>query len=76
MYNVRETIFSDQIGQFPKRSLRGNKYVMVLVEIESNTILVAPMKSRHDDEIKRAYQLMITRLHRAVIVPTKHVLDN
>ena len=31
VYNVRETIFSDQTGQFPKRSSRGNKYVMVLV---------------------------------------------
>ena len=63
VYNVRETIFSDQTGQFPKRSLRGNKYIMVLVEIDSNAILVAPTKSRHDDEMKRAYKLMVTRLH-------------
>ena len=45
VYNVRETIFSDQTGQFPKRPLRGNKYIMVLVEIDSNAILVAGMKS-------------------------------
>jgi len=25
VYDVRETIFSDQTGQFPKRSLSGNK---------------------------------------------------
>ena len=49
---------------------------MVLVEIDSNTILVAPMKSRHDNEMKRAYQSMITQLQQAGIVPTKHVLDN
>ena len=73
---MRETIFSDQTGQFPKCSLRGNKYVVVLVEIDSNAISVAPMKSRHDNKIKRAYWLMITRLHRAGIMPTKHVLDN
>ena len=76
VYNVRETIFSDQTGQFPKRSARGNKYVMVLVEIDSNAILVAPMKSRHDKGMKRACQSMITRLYRAGIVPKKHVLDN
>ena len=76
VYNVRETIFSDQTGQFPKRLLRGNKYIMLLVEINSNAILVAPMKSRHDEEMKRAYRLMVTRLHRARIVPKKHVLDN
>ena len=54
VYSVRETIFSDQWGQFPKRSLKGNKYIMVLVEIDSNAIMVAQMKSRHDDEMKQA----------------------
>ena len=68
--------FSDQTGKLPKRLLRGNKYIMVLVEIDSNTIVVAPMKSRHDDEMKRAYKSMLTRLHRSGIVHKKHVLDN
>ena len=49
---------------------------MVLVEIDSNVILVAPMKSRHDNKMKRAYQSLINQLHRAGIMPTKHVLDN
>ena len=42
VYNVRETIYSDQTGQFPKRSLSGNKYMMVMVEIDSSGILVKP----------------------------------
>ena len=75
VYNVRGTIFSDQIGQFPKRLLRGNKYIMVLVEINSTVILVAPTKSQHGEEIKRAYTSMVTHLHQAGIVPKKHVLD-
>ena len=76
MYNVRKTIFSDQTGQFPKRSLRGNKHIMVLVEIDSNVIITTPMKSRHNDKMKRAYKSMVNQLHRAGIVPKKHVLDN
>jgi hypothetical protein len=36
VYNVRETIFSEQTGNYPKRSQRGNKCIMVMVEIESN----------------------------------------
>ncbi|KAL7505264.1 LOW QUALITY PROTEIN: hypothetical protein ACHAXN_002765 [Cyclotella atomus] len=44
-YNVRETIFSDQTGKYPTTSQRGNKYIMVLVEIDSNAILVEHMKS-------------------------------
>ncbi len=48
-YMVCETMFSNQTGQFPTRSQRGNKYIMVMVEIDSNAILVEPMKSRKDE---------------------------
>ena len=54
----------------------GNKYIIVLVDIDSNEILVEPMKSHKDPEMTRAYRAMMTRLKRAVIVPKKHVLDN
>ena len=42
VYNARETIFSDQTGQFPSQSQCGNKYFMVKVEIDSNAILLEP----------------------------------
>ena len=43
VYNVRETTFFNQTGKFPKRSQRGYKYIMVMIEIDSNTILVKPI---------------------------------
>ena len=49
VYNVRETIFSDQTIQFTVRSQQGNKYIMVMVDINSNGILVEPLKSRKDE---------------------------
>ena len=58
------------------RSQRGNKYVMVMVEIDINAILVEPMKSRKDEEMIRAHNALLLRLKRAVIIPKKHVLDN
>ncbi|KAL7504188.1 hypothetical protein ACHAXN_001875 [Cyclotella atomus] len=58
-YDVRETIFSDQTGQFPTQSGSGNKYIMVMVEIDSNAILVEPMKSRKDAEMVRAYDRLV-----------------
>ena len=76
VYDVRETIFSDQTGQFPTRSLRGNKYIMVMVDIDSSAILVEPIKSRKDEELTRAYRALMDRLRRANITPKKHVLDN
>ena len=45
VYEIRNTVFSNQTGQFPTLSQRGNKYIMVMVEIESNVILVKPIKN-------------------------------
>ncbi len=59
MYDVRETMFSDQTGQFPTRSQSGNKYIMVLVEINSNAILVEPMKNCKNAEMIRAYNALL-----------------
>jgi hypothetical protein len=44
-YMVHKTMFSDQTGQFPTRSQLGNKYIMVMVEINSNAILVEPRRA-------------------------------
>ena len=76
VYDVRNTVFSDQTGQFPTRSQRGNKYIMVMVEIDSNAILVEPIKSRKDAELTRAYRALMLRLKLAGIEPKKHILDN
>jgi hypothetical protein len=75
-HDVRETIFLDQTGKYPTTSQRGNKYIMVLVEIDSNAILVEPMKSRNDSEMIRAYNATVQRLINAGMQPSKHVLDN
>jgi hypothetical protein len=68
-YMVQETTFSDQTGQFPIQSLCGNKYIMVMVEIDSNAILVEPMKNRKDDEMIRAYNALLLQLKQAGISP-------
>ncbi|KAL7475772.1 hypothetical protein ACHAW6_001675 [Cyclotella cf. meneghiniana] len=49
---------------------------MVMVEIDSSAILVEPIKNCSDSKLSRAYSSLITRLHRAGIVPRKHILDN
>ncbi len=56
---LQETTFSNQTGQFPIRSLHGNKYIMVMVEIDSNAILVEPMKNCKDDKMIRAYNALL-----------------
>jgi hypothetical protein len=76
MYMVHKTMFSDQTGQFPIQSLCGNKYIMVMVEINSNTILVEPMKNHKDVKMIQAYNTLLLQLKRAGIVTKKRVLDN
>ena len=49
---------------------------MVMVEIDSNAILVEPINSRNDHELARAYRVLMTRLQQAEIVPKKHILGN
>ena len=75
VYDVWETIFSGQMGRFPKRLLSGNKYIMVMVNIDSSGILVEPMKSRKDAEMIHVYQTLVQCLQHANITPKKHVPD-
>ena len=49
---------------------------MVMVKIDSNAILVEPMKSCTDAEMIRTYDVLLHRLKQVGIVPRKQVLDN
>jgi hypothetical protein len=69
-------MFSNQMGQFPTRSQQGNKNIMAMVKINSNAILVKPMKSCNDAEMIRAYDGLLNQLKQAGIVPKKHILNN
>ena len=69
VYDVRNTVFSDHTGQLPTRSKLGNKCIMVMVYIDSNAILVDPLKNRTGTELTRAYRAMMLWLKRAGIVP-------
>ena len=37
VYKPKETIYTDQTGKFPHRSIWGNKYQMILYEIDGNS---------------------------------------
>jgi hypothetical protein len=58
-------IYTEQTGHFPVFSSRGNKYIMVLYEYDSNGIMADPIKNRTAGEILRAFkvteQTIITR---------------
>ena len=47
-----------------------------MVEVDSNTILLEPFKSRHDHELIRAYDTLVSHLIHCGVKPKKHILDN
>ena len=47
-----------------------------MVKVDSNTILVEPMKSRKYEEMIRAYDALLARLWQAGSTLQKHVPDN
>jgi hypothetical protein len=57
--DLHSKIFTDQTGPFPRKSSRGNQYIMVLVELDSNYIMIEPMTNRTAGEMVRVYQILI-----------------
>ena len=45
----------DLLGSFPYTLARGNKYVFILYDYDSNAILAQPLKTRGATEIKKAW---------------------
>ena len=69
-------IFSDQTGRFPVTSSRGNKYIMIVYDYDSNSILAEPLKSRSEHELVRAYTKLHTYLTDRGLRPVLQKLDN
>ena len=76
VYKAKNTTYSDQTGRFPFHLQRGYKYIMGMVEIDSNAVLVAPMKNRTDAKMQCAYLQLLNRIKGAGFAPKLHVLDN
>ena len=79
-YNLKNTlnqkIYTDQTGKFLVTPFRGNQYIIVLFELDSNNILVEPMKSQTAGNMILAYQTLVDRLKKKGIHPAMHLLDN
>ena len=48
-------VCSDQTGPFPVTSNRGNKYIMVVLDYDSNSILTRPLPSRSQHHLLQAF---------------------
>ena len=68
---------TDQTGRFPANSSSGNKYIMVLVEIDGNYIDGELMKDRSEGSMIKTYLILWARITASKSVrPRTHMLDN
>ena len=68
--------YADLTGRFPFPSSRGNNYVMIMYDYDSNAILAEPVKNRQTGELKTEFLTMYTKLANRGRSPNLFILDN
>ena len=76
IHYTNDTMYTDQNGNFPHISSRGNLYQIISYHVDSNPIWVEPMKNRTEGEMIQAQSRAVTRMKICGIIPTKQALDN
>ena len=74
--NLLRKSYSDQTGKFPHVSSRGNQYIMIMYDYDTNLILSRPTKTRQAAELTQAWTELFLKLRDNGHAPTLHVLDN
>jgi hypothetical protein len=69
-------IYTDQTGRIPVVSSKGNKYIMILYDYDSNVILAQPIKYRTAPELLKAFQVMEQESVVRCLKPKLMKLDN
>jgi hypothetical protein len=69
-------IYTDQTGRFPVVSSKGNTYIMILYDYDSNAILEQPIKDRTAPELLKAFQVMEQQLMARGLKPKLMKLDD
>ena len=69
-------MYTNQTGTFPHVSNQGNRYMMVLAHIDSDSIWVKPMNNRTEGGMMLARRQALKQLHAVGIIPKRQVLDN
>ena len=66
----------DLTGRFPHMSSRGNQYLVVMYDYDTNAIAFEPIKTRQSKEIFNAFKKCENKISHNNIAPKFFVLDN
>ena len=75
-FEARFTGYMDLTGKFPYPSSRGNQYIVVTYDYDTNAILAEPVKNRQAGEIKSAFLKSYEKLAARGAVPQLFICDN
>ena len=75
-FTPKLTTYSDQTGRFPHRSSRGNEYLVIMYDYDSNAILCEPIKNRQARTITDAWERLHNRLTKHGHQTKNFILDN
>ena len=67
LWDMKGTIHTDQTGKLPTKARSGTGYIMIMVAIDSNTVLAATPKNKSDKEQLLAYLTLHNILKQAGI---------
>jgi hypothetical protein len=76
MDNLNNKVGMDLPGRYPVTSRRGNKYIFLMVDHDTNYINAIPIKSRKSTELVKAFQTCCEELQSAGFQPRLLRLDN
>eukprot|EP00978_Attheya_sp_CCMP212_P035004 scaffold150080_cov24-Attheya_sp.AAC.1 len=76
MATVEPIAFGDLTGQYPHMSSRGNKYILIIYDYDTNAIIAEPLKGRTKGDILNGYRNVHKLLARNGYKPTMQTLDN
>jgi hypothetical protein len=73
---AKNRAYHDLTGRFPHRSSRGNEYLLIVYDYDSNSILHSPLKNKTASEIKRGWLSIHARLAKGGNQPKLYIMDN
>ncbi len=69
-------MYSDQMGCFQQVSSLGNKYIMIIHDVDSNSSWAEALKDNTGGKLILAQAQALEQMQKAGIVPKHQVLDN
>ncbi len=69
-------MYSNQTGRFPQDTSLGNKYIMVIHDVDSNSLWAEALKDNSGSKLILACAQALEQMRKVGIVPKHQILDN